>query len=181
MNATNFGKVHQTDEVPLAMRRFVCVYHEEGRRLGYSPDTFPYAYCHVVAYCCLAVDTSPDDTRALASLARMAGAHRQLTIIVTGTHVRALYAALAVYPPLRALSSLNAATKFDNAWVSGRRTQWEDKQKRSRAEPQCFRISIGHTLFALRIRDQMRGIYWKPRAPLFAFQFITVVYHVERT
>ncbi|XP_077553048.1 uncharacterized protein LOC144167742 [Haemaphysalis longicornis] len=83
MHATNFGRVHRTEKAPLAVRRFVCVYHEEGRRPGYSPHTFPYAYCHVVAYCCLAVDTSPDDTRALASLARMAGAHRQLAIIVT--------------------------------------------------------------------------------------------------
>ncbi|XP_077513115.1 uncharacterized protein LOC144124359 [Amblyomma americanum] len=63
--------------------RFVCVYHEASRRPGYGPDTFPYAYCHVVAYCCLPVDTSPEDTQALQSITRLANAHRPMAIIVT--------------------------------------------------------------------------------------------------
>lgn len=122
--------------------RFVCVYHEENRRPGYSPDTFPYAYCHVVAYCCLPVDTSPDDTRALGSIARMAGAHRQLAIVVTAgygqtdTDLTALFGTWRAGQFTARLLDIRRRTAFRRVYLYWRRpsTLYRDRVTRLAAD-----------------------------------------------
>ncbi|KAL1435589.1 hypothetical protein MTO96_000244 [Rhipicephalus appendiculatus] len=107
--------------------RFVCVYHEDKRRPGYSPDTFPYAYCHVVAYCCLSVNTAPEDTQALQSMARLASAHKPIAIIVkvgagqTDTDLTALFGAWRASQFAARLLDLRRRTAFCCVYLHWRR------------------------------------------------------------
>ncbi|KAH6938272.1 hypothetical protein HPB50_008319 [Hyalomma asiaticum] len=107
--------------------RFVCVYHEENRRPGYSPDTFPYAYCHVVAYCCLSVNTAPEDTQALQSIARLARAHKPIAIIVkvgagqTDTDLTALFGAWRASQFTARLLDVRRRTAFCCVYLHWRR------------------------------------------------------------
>lgn len=118
--------------------RFVCVYHEASRRPGYGPDTFPYAYCHVVAYCCLSADTSPEDTRALQSITRLANARRPLAIIVTvgagptDTDLTALFSAWRAGQFTARLLDVRRRTAFCCAYLHWRRpsTLYRDRVTR---------------------------------------------------
>ncbi|XP_065297603.1 uncharacterized protein [Dermacentor albipictus] len=122
--------------------RFVCVYHEQNRRPGYSPYTFPHAYCHVVAYCCLSVNTAPEDTLALQSIAALASARKPIAIIVkvgagqTDTDLTALFGAWRAAQFTARLLDVRRRTGFCCAYLHWRRPSalYRDRVTRLAAE-----------------------------------------------
>ncbi|KAL1430934.1 hypothetical protein MTO96_014360 [Rhipicephalus appendiculatus] len=78
-----------------ASTRFVCVYRERVGQAGLDVRSFPYAYCHHLAYCCLSVLPSQGDRAALETLSQlgtaMGGTPFSVSVIVGGSSVEDPY------------------------------------------------------------------------------------------
>ncbi|KAL3223645.1 hypothetical protein MRX96_027232 [Rhipicephalus microplus] len=78
-----------------ASARFLCVYREGIGQAGLDVRSFPYAYCHYLAYCCMSVLPSQGDRAALDTLSQlgtaMGGTPFSVSVIVGGSPVEDPY------------------------------------------------------------------------------------------
>ncbi|XP_065297555.1 uncharacterized protein [Dermacentor albipictus] len=86
--ATEKYRASDAPVVPASVR-FVCVYRDRVGQPGLNLRSFPYAYCHHLAYCCLSVLPSRGERAARETLAQlgaaMGGAPFSLSVIVGGS------------------------------------------------------------------------------------------------
>ncbi|KAH8039689.1 hypothetical protein HPB51_008282 [Rhipicephalus microplus] len=88
---------HMVPDPPVvpASARFLCVYREGVGQAGLDVRSFPYAYCHYLAYCCLSVLPSLGDRAALDTLSQlgtaMGGTPFSVSVIVGGSPVEDPY------------------------------------------------------------------------------------------